>query len=368
MRQICKLVSHQQLLLISDTIKCRNLVVTTDGSYNPITTKASCSWVFNSGPKTIYSASSKITAANRNAYRAELLGLLAALTIIQQVEERHPETTGKFTLISDCKKALRNAFRPGPVGVKDATQDEFDIILSIRSLRETLRTTTKPEWTPGHPSAADPRGEQVWNAAAHALAVERLHNEEQLGFDDDYLSPPVISVLHNGEAVTRGLLQLVAAECHYEDLKLKLIKDNKWSEKVFQDVDWTSYHKAMLDLPRPQRLSISKLSHGLWNTNEQNNKYYHQAGSCPLCTALETQAHVFSCPHQAAKETRTEALATLRQTLQKAQIPPPLLSLLIKILSSPTGHIPPNFEYHSPYNAQLQVGWHNLHCGHLSKK
>jgi hypothetical protein len=102
--------------------------------------------------------------------------------------------------------------------------------------------------------------------------------------------------------------------------------------------------------------------------DEQNNKYYHQAGSCPLCTALETQAHVFSCPHQAAKETRTEALATLRQTLQKAQIPLPLLSLLIKILSSPTGHIPPNLKYHSLYNAQLQVGWHNLHYGHLSKK
>jgi len=96
--------------------------------------------------------------------------------------------------------------------------------------------------------------------------VERLHNEEQLGFDDDYLSPPVISVLHNGEAVTRRLPQLVAAECHYGNLKLKLIKDNKWSEKVFQDIDWTSYHKAILDLPRPQRLSISKLSHGLWNT------------------------------------------------------------------------------------------------------
>jgi len=293
---------------------------------------------------------------------------LAALTIIQQVEERHPETSGKFTLISDCKKALLNAFRPGPIGVKDATQDEFDIILSIRSLQETLRTTIKPEWTPGHPSAADPRGEQVRNSAAHALAVERLHNEEKLGFDEDYLSPPVVTVLHNGEAVTRGLPQLVAAECHYEALKLKQIKDNKWSETVFQDIDWTSYHKAMLDLPRPQRLSISKLSHGLWNTNEQNNKYYHQAGSCPLCTALETQARVFSCPYQVANETRAEALATLRQTLQKAQIPPPLLLLLIKILSSPTGHAPPNFEYHSLYNEQLQVGWHNLHCGHLSKK
>jgi len=191
---------------------------------------------------------------------------------------------------------LWNTFRPGPVGVKDATQDEFDIILSIRSLGKTLCTTTKPEWTPGHPSAADPRGEQVQNAATHALAVECLHNEEQLGFDDDNLSPPDVTVLHNGEAVTRGLPQLVAAECHYEALKLKLNKDNKCSEAVFLDVDWTCYHKAMLDLPRPHRLSISKLSHGLWNTNEQNNKYHQQAVSSPLCTALVMQAHVFSCP------------------------------------------------------------------------
>jgi hypothetical protein len=66
MRQISKLVNHQQFLLIRDTIKSGNLVVTTDGSYHPITTKSSCSWVFSSGSKEIYSASSRVSLQTQN--------------------------------------------------------------------------------------------------------------------------------------------------------------------------------------------------------------------------------------------------------------------------------------------------------------
>jgi hypothetical protein len=170
---------------------------------------------------------SRITSQNRNAYRAELLGLLAALYIIQYVEEEYLETEGSISLVSDCGNALKRAFRRGPIGVKDATQDEFDIILGT-------------------------------------------------GIEDDYLHPPVITVLHNNVPLTRGLPQQIITDVHYDPLKRKLQKDNGWTEETFLSVDWSCYHKAILNIPRPHQLSISELCHNLLNKNYQNQKYYHQ--------------------------------------------------------------------------------------------
>jgi len=76
---------------IKEAILANSLLVTTDGSYDPVTTNASYSWVFNYQGVDIHTGSSQITSSNRNAYRTELLGILAALTIVQHIELMHPE-------------------------------------------------------------------------------------------------------------------------------------------------------------------------------------------------------------------------------------------------------------------------------------
>jgi hypothetical protein len=121
-------------------------------------------------------------------------------------------------------------------------------------------------------------------------------------------------------------------------------------------------------MPRPHRLSISKLCHNLWNTNEQNQKYYHQDGTCPFCPTLEMQTHIYSCKNSAAQEIREGAIATLQQTLQTAGTPQQLSTLLTDMLQSSTP--PPIVDPTSRaiVTAQLQIGWHGLHRGHLSKE
>ncbi len=119
------------------------LVITTDGSYDPVTRRASYSWVFD-GTSHICKASSQITTANKNAYRAELHGILAALLTLQWMEETHPGD-GTATLYTDCQKALQNSIKQGPLSIKDATQDEYDIILAIRTIRQQLRIKLIPD-------------------------------------------------------------------------------------------------------------------------------------------------------------------------------------------------------------------------------
>jgi hypothetical protein len=191
-----------------------------------------------------------------------------SLHILGWIEELYPEVTGKILLISDCKKALRRAFRQGPIGVKDATQDEFDIILAIRRKRQQLNTVITTEWTPGHPTPADPRGEHVQNASAHRLAVNRLRDLSTTGLDNDIQDTSPITILYKGSPITKEHPQQVSANVHYNALKSKLQKDNEWDEETFDSVDWNNYHKAIISLPHPYRLFIAKLSHKLWNTNE----------------------------------------------------------------------------------------------------
>jgi hypothetical protein len=107
-RHIKRLVGRgHHLKEIASAIKSSSLIITIDGSFDPITTQASYSWVLEANGNTIHSGSSQITSCNRNAYRAELLGQLAALHLISWVEELYPGTQGTVTLVSDCKKAIR---------------------------------------------------------------------------------------------------------------------------------------------------------------------------------------------------------------------------------------------------------------------
>jgi hypothetical protein len=356
----------EHLAAIREAIAKNSLTITTDGSYDPVTTDASYSWVFTARGKDIHSGSSSITSPNRNAYRAELLGQLASLYILEWVEELYPGITGTVSLISDSGKALRQAFRQGPIGVKDATQDEFDIILAIRRQRQSLKTTITVEWTPGHPSPADPRGEQVKNATAHKLAVARLKDTNSTGFDDDIQHIFPITILYKGSPITKGLPQQVSVDVHYNALKEKLKKDNEWDEKTFGAVDWGNYHKAIISLPRPYRLSISKLSHNLWNTNEQNSKYYGHDSSCPYCTQTETQTHLFTCSSSAAAEARKLALKTLQESLAKFNTPQPLADLLVALLSHTETTIKFDSATHHLVGSQRHLGQNCLHRGHVS--
>lgn len=365
-RHIRKLVGSGTLPELKEAILADSLTIIVDGSFNPISKQASYSWVLTAhGQTTITEGSSQITLGPKSAYRAELMAIYAATTILTWVEEVFPDTKGTITLISDCDKAIRRAFRQGPIGIKDATQDEYDLVLAIRQQNQELQTKILPQWTPGHPTAADPRGEQVKNTAAHALAVKRLQSPLQTGYDDSYIADTEITVLHHSTPITSGLPHLVTADIHYEPLKSKLQKDNTWTDATFNKVDWTSFHQAIISLPRPRRLSISKLSHGLWNINTQNHKYYGHSNKCPNCAASETMEHIFICQSDHATSMREEAIATFTQSMQEST-PQILLDLLVQLLRSSDPPQAAQQVLQSAAEDQHSIGWQNIFRGHLS--
>jgi ribonuclease HI len=366
------LIPITSLPQIKEELTAGRLTITTDGSYDPITTRASYSWILE-GTCKIVEASSPITSVNRNAYRAELMGILAALVTIKWVEVEHPGEAGSAVLYSDCQQAIRKSLKVGPIGIKDATQDEYDLILAIHHVNDSIKSEIKPLWTPGHPSPADPRGEQIRNAQAHALAVKRLHQPLATPYDDAYIECPIVTVSHRSTPITKGLPQQVIADIHYDPLRKKILKDTGWTEQEMDLVDWNGQHHALLKLPRPRQIAVSKLVNGLWNVNAQNFRYYQQPAHCPYCTATETIQHLFQCPSNEAATTHQVSLDHLSTALQAAKTPTAVSSTLIDGLTSWIGpsSTPPHSSQDTiskAFSEQTQIGWEYILKGRISNQ
>jgi len=187
----------------------------------------------------------------------------------------------------------------------------------------------------------------------------------------------VISIFYNNKELTDDLYPTIKDLAYTKPLKEKLQKDNSWSEDDFQSVDWDAFYTAIRRIPRSHRISITKLSHQLWNTNLQNNKYYNQSDKCPICqSATEDFNHLFHCPHPSANNNRTEAMHHLIKTIQPCT-PPIILETLKVSLNqwTTTGHVPsyggsilPAVDIlHQAISNQTDIGWGAFCRGHVSR-
>jgi hypothetical protein len=128
-------------------------------------------------------------------------------------------------------------------------------------------------------------------------------------------------------------------------------------------------------VPRSHRVSITKLSQGLWNTNVQNGKFYGHLNTCPYChTEKETIQHIFVCDHKIAQQERDTALTTYKVTLISKRTPPQLVDTIVAgITIGITQSLPRNSDHpalaHSAGRKQGDtLGWVTFLQGHISQK
>ena len=92
----------------------------------------------------------RVTSTPCTRYRAELLAILATLYTLKDIEQRTNGLHGSVVIESSHKRALREAFRHNPLGVKTAVQTNYDLIMEIRHLSTTLTIKIYPSHTPVH--------------------------------------------------------------------------------------------------------------------------------------------------------------------------------------------------------------------------
>jgi hypothetical protein len=249
--------------------------------------------------------------------------------------------------------------------------------MDIRHLRHLISTSIQPTYSQPQ---LDPPLQPPPTALCPPLLdiihdTTAQHHREAISYTP--LSH-VISVFHRNKALTGDLYSMIKNLEYPIPLQEKLQKDNQWCEEVYKSVDCDAYYRAIRRVPRSHRISITKLSQQLWNTNLQNRKYYNQSDVCPISqSTTEDFNHVFHCTHTSADTFWQEAITNLFTTLQPST--PPLLLDTLKdclqqwitsgraYLPSLRSRLPALDILHQAIINQADIGWGAFCRGHVSK-
>ncbi len=118
---------------------------------------------------------------------------------------------------------------------------------------------------------------------------------------------------------------------HNAILKTHILKKIKWTSSIFDTINWTAHHQAFRRLTRHQQKSISKLIHGLANTNRQNFLYYKTSPLCPIYQQKDgTCERVLTCSDAGAKDHRDSQLLQLEKLLQSIHTPQMVMKTILQ--------------------------------------
>lgn len=363
-------VEGLRVALLNETLQ-----IQCGSNYNSATKVATSTWDFGA-PLTLYSHTTDGSPATTRR-RAELTSIMAAMYILTIIN--HP--AGQVTLTSNNKRALQDAFDQAPIGITTATQPDYDLVLEIRRLRTLVKLNINSQLV-NTPNGGVPEDTPMLpTPTASCDTFLRSPTKQNKDLLLAHLLPShVITVLHSGQRVTSALRALVNRQHHRAPLLQKLQRDNGWTSHQLSLVNWDAFHKAINKHPRSHRISITKLSHALWNTNQQNHRYYGETPLCPSChSAPEDFQHVFTCQRKDVVETRAAALTILKNAMKKFT-PAPLFDSIFSGLdqwfSNPTlgrflpptaGSILPTLHLlNRAFSDQSSIGWVGLLKGHLA--
>jgi hypothetical protein len=350
------LASSLPLLSIATAAYHENLTITSTGTFNKHLHLGNFDCTFQAYK--ILIEGSGTPQSCKSANRSSLIATMAVLYILHWAEGQNPIPSGKVTIICNQKQAMKAAFDTSPVGVKQVTQPNHDIIQTICHLHTNITLVLCPMW--------------VYSPVVHC----NHHTSEGNGVSLPTIGPfmSTTDILQQGQPITSSIPQLLRHQYYYRPLQEKLMKDNKWMIEIFNRIDWQSYGLAIAKFPRSQQISITKLSHQLWNTNCQNAKYYGESDQCPICAeAAETLTHLYTCPSNHGITARQAALTTFQDTISKTT-PPLILNTIIAgitdkestiLLSSQDSSISPHLT--KAINKQTSIGWNALLRGHIGK-
>jgi hypothetical protein len=132
--------------LVQD-IQAGEVWIISDGSYNPARQFGTAAWLLEGKLSKLQISGTVITpgdATELSAYRCELAGILAAITVINEIALSH-DLSASLTLFCDCESGIDKAFFNFKPTLHDASHD---LLKAIHYKRSKTRIT----WTGAHVS------------------------------------------------------------------------------------------------------------------------------------------------------------------------------------------------------------------------
>jgi len=271
-------------------------------------------------------------------------------------------------------------------GIYPLLARDYDLLETARNLLKVIPVRVVGTWVKGHYKGNHYRETQHdLNDICDNLATQFMENPPQ-GFQCrqmPLLHPSHEAILYySGSIVTTSFCNILYAQMFNRDLTANIMKKEHWTPQQFESVAWEAYGAAFRNKTIFQRISVAKLSHGLWNTGAQKQLFGQDPdGICPVC-AQEREAvdHVFQCRHPTAMTLRRQLIEEFSEELVLLGTPGAAIRSLIEGISwwllKSDGPCPKAPGYGSiyctevwstaAYSAQTSLGWGQTFRGRLS--
>jgi hypothetical protein len=269
-----------------------------------------------------------------NAYRGELLGLMAIHLILLSINKINPTQSGCVEVVSDCLGALKRVTYLPPYHIPSRCC-HLDMLKTIKVHCRSLLFTTHylhiKAHQVDHKSLSKLSRKAQLNcicnhAAKQWIAADGLGNTTTCRM---FLLEP-IGLFVGGQKMTSETGEHICFWAHLQ-LAHKYYSDHKLlSFKQFDLVDWKSIHRALHGLPRLFQLWASKHVLGIAGTMKFLAYQDKRSPLCPSCLECKVRCrHIARCAEEGCAIAFSQSTQKINWWIEANHTHPDLLIILL---------------------------------------
>ena len=274
---------------------------------------------------------------NISSFRAEGMGLIAMLTLIDVLRSLHLIHSSTIKLYSDGESVIKKCRKSVESRSQYMLQNDIEVVIELRRLLQKNKKLVSLLYVPGHqdksfqlPVLPLPTQLNILMDDAVRCFIENF--EDRPSRHDIF--PPIHSanvyLISDGSVLTHDIENTLHHRFYQE--KWMHYSSDRFNLCNFTRplVAWESIGKAIRSCQHSRGLSV-KLIHNQHATNERHQKWRLLSHSnCPLCeTARDTRLHVFRCSHQTMSTKQKNLRVKLIKLLDKMDTPPMLSKVIL---------------------------------------
>lgn len=324
---------------IAEAIATNQCIAVTDGSYQREITTEVCSNAFffeNSDRSCKLVGAFPERSETANAYRGELLGLMAIHLILLAVNKVNPDIRGSVTIYSDCQRALGSVASLPTLKIPTKYKHS-DILKNILVNCTNLSFVRNYEHIAAHQDDKKAfhelsRAAQL-NCAVDAGAKRQITELDLTAPLRQYRFPLEPIVCFAGKwKLTASMGRHIRFHAHRCLARSALADMKVISSAQFDVIAWQYVGKALEEVPRMFQLWACKQVLGIASTNGLVSKWDDSIDSlCPSCRqCTETAGHILQCNEAGLVDVLLQTIALLETWLHKMDTEPRLSSHILE--------------------------------------
>lgn len=366
---------------IYDAIKDGTLIGVSDGSFlrelHPNVCSAAIMFECTQGRGQL-SLSFSDRSPYANAFRGELLGLMAIYLILHSISELLPTLTGQVDIFSDCMGALQTLSNLPPSRIPPKWKHAD--ILKIISLhgqhipfhRRFFHVKAHQDDTSDWSTLTRPA---QLNCACDVAAKREIIENSTDTPAYPQLPSEVLSIVVDHHKLTSDTDSILRYTSHKAEARTLFISQRILTADQFDEIAWQVTHSTLHKLPKMFQLFACKQVFGisavLGNLAKQK-AFSHLGTACPSCTICkETTAHLLQCREEGRMRCVHQQLLLVQNWLYQIGTNPHLAGVISQFLFTRGEANPHDYSYqHRQYipflQSQASIGWTRTMEGMIS--